>query len=105
MTGLTKLEALTAQVAALTDEVEFWLDAPERLQAIGRAAAANAKAKAVPFDRKVRTILQSIESRRGPIPSRGRASLIASAILRSEGGNVETIRRQVRRSLDRQQLH
>jgi hypothetical protein len=69
-----------------------------------RAQAARAKKKSGPFDSKVRSILQNIETRRGPVPARGRATLVASAILRDEGGNVESIRRQVRRSLERQGL-
>lgn len=69
-----------------------------------RVQANRAKAKAAPFDAKVRETLARIESRRGPVPSRGRASLIASALVRGEGGNPESVQRRVRASLERQGL-
>ncbi len=67
-----------------------------------RAQAGRAKAKASPFDAKVRSILSNVEKRRGsPVPPRERTSLVARAIWKESGGNPDSIRRKVRRSLER----
>ena len=66
------------------------------------AQADKARQKADPFDQRVKSLLSNIERRRGvPVPKRDRAAVIAAAILREDGGNIDSIRRSVRRSLDR----
>jgi hypothetical protein len=97
-------EALLSMFSHGSNAILSQLGAVMAKQQYSAEQAERARSKAAAFDARVRTILQNIETRRGAVPARGRTSLIASAILRSDGGNIESIRRQVRRSLERQGL-
>ena len=79
-------------------------DGVTELELLGQPARA-AQAKAKPFDAKVGRVLSNIEQRRRmPVPKKARASLVATAILKTEGGNIESLKRRVRESLKRQGL-
>jgi hypothetical protein len=68
-------------------------------------AAARRKPRERVFDDRVRGIMLSIEADQGPITkSSQRVKLIAARLYDLDGGNIESIRRQVRRSLDGQGL-
>lgn len=78
---------------------------PDWLGVQQATAAAKRKPRERVFDDRVRMILHRIEADQGPITdSAEKVKLIASRLYDLDGGNVESIRRQVRRSLKAQGL-
>lgn len=95
-------EADEATAAALG---EVWNRNIRAVRASRQRAQASARAKADPFDTRVRNLLTNIEQRRKvPVPPRDRVGKIAAAILLADGGNIDSIKARVRDSLARQGL-